>query len=41
MKPHVEHYASAREQAKGRIQLAKGAAAVWGALAGFITFLAT
>jgi DNA repair exonuclease SbcCD ATPase subunit len=39
--PHVKHYASSRLEAAGRAKLAKGAAAVWGAIGAAVMFALT
>ena len=38
IEPHVEHYASARLEAAGRAKLAKGAAAIWGAIGAAVMY---
>jgi hypothetical protein len=39
--PHVKHYASSRLEAADRAKLAKGAAAVWGAIGAAVMFALT
>jgi hypothetical protein len=41
IEPHVEHYASARLEAAGRAKLAKGAAAIWGAIGAAVMYALT
>jgi DNA repair ATPase RecN len=36
--PHVKHYATSRLEAAGRLKLAKGMAALWGALGAAVMF---
>ena len=36
--PHVKHYASSRLEAAGRLKLAKGMAALWGAIGAAVMF---
>jgi intergrase/recombinase len=38
IEPHVEHYASSRLEAAGRLKLAKGMAALWGAIGAAVMF---
>jgi hypothetical protein len=38
LEPHVKHYSSSRLEAAGRAKLAKGAAALWGAVGAAVMF---